>query len=52
VTKNLMFDSLTLILAAYIKRTSTGGIKLILTFILSRGGVGNGQIFVDFISMN
>jgi hypothetical protein len=38
----------------YIKSTSTGGIKFILTFVSEGGGGGggNGHICVDFISMN
>jgi hypothetical protein len=36
----------------YIKRTSTGGIKFILTSFSEEKGVGNGHICVDFISMN
>jgi hypothetical protein len=36
----------------YIKRTSSGGIKLTLTYASEERGVGNGQICADFISMN
>jgi hypothetical protein len=34
---------------SYIKRTLTGGIKIILTSIFERGGVGNGHICVEFL---
>ncbi len=36
----------------YMKRTSKGSIQFILTSVFEEGGVGNGHICVDFISMN
>jgi hypothetical protein len=36
----------------YIKRTSTGGIKFILTYDSQERGVDNGHLCADFISMN
>jgi hypothetical protein len=36
----------------YIKRTSPGGIKFILTSVSEERWVGNGRIWLDFISMN
>ncbi len=33
----------------YIKRTSTGGIRFILTSVSEERGVGNGHICVDFL---
>jgi hypothetical protein len=36
----------------YIKRTLTGGIQFTMTSIFEEGGVGNGHISIDFISMN
>jgi hypothetical protein len=37
---------------SYLKRTSTGGIKFILTYASQERGVWNGHICADFISMN
>jgi hypothetical protein len=48
-SKNIAFRK-TLNPGGYIKRTSTGGIKFILTSVFE--GVGNGIICVDFISLN